>query len=297
MKILIVGNGQIGSAIFHLLKENKQKSIIEIYDKDELKNTSGKTLKECLKDSDFVFLCIPSWQLSKSLKDISIHLKSNTILISLSKGLDISSGKSTDVLIEKNINNPKYALLSGPMFAREIIENKMCFAVGATKDKKIFNKVSALFENTKLVLEYSNKVHSVAMAGVLKNIYTLAISIIDNSIEDNNVKGFLSAKAIGEMDQIAKILKLEEKTIYGTAGIGDFIATVSSRHSQNRKVGEEISSNGSTSSLSEGLVSLPSVLKLLGNKYKKLQILSLIEKIIKNKKNPKNEIEKFLKEI
>ncbi|MEI7765259.1 MAG: NAD(P)-binding domain-containing protein [bacterium] len=297
MKILIIGNGQIGSAIFHLLKENKQKKTIEIYDRDELKNDSGKTLKECLENTDYVFLCIPSWHLEKALKDISIHLKNNTILISLSKGIDMTSGKSVDQLIEKSIKKAKFTLLSGPMFAREIIENKMSFAVSATADKKVFNKVAELFENTKLKLEYSNKVHSVAISGVLKNIYTLAISIIDNSIEDNNIKGFLSAKAVREMEEIMKILKLDEETIYGTSGLGDFIATVSSRHSQNRKVGEEISDNGSTALLSEGLVSLPSIVKLLGKKSKKLPLLSLLEKIIKEKKNPKNEIGKFLKEI
>ena len=40
-KILIVGNGKIGQAIFYLLKSNpsNKKIIIEVYDKDITKNT------------------------------------------------------------------------------------------------------------------------------------------------------------------------------------------------------------------------------------------------------------------
>ena len=301
MKITMIGNGQIGSAILHLLKESEkskfEKNLIEIYDKDETKNISGKTLKECISDTDFIFLCIPSWHLDGILKEISLYIKSETILISVSKGIDINSGKSVDELIGKNIRKGKFALLSGPMFAKEIINGKMSFAVLASKDKKVFPKVSELFSNTKLKLEYSKKVHSVAISGVLKNIYTLIIGIIDSSIEDNNIKGFLSAKAIKEMQEIMKILKLDKKIILGTAGLGDFIATVSSEHSQNRKVGKDISINGSTSLMSEGLASLPSISKILGKKSKKLPLFLLLEKVIQEKKDPKTEIEKFLKEI
>ena len=141
-KIVIVGNGNIGQAILHLLNSNilNKKYSIEVYDKDPIKNKSGKTLKECLIDSDFVFLCLPSWHLDKLLKEISLCAKKETILISLSKGIDATSQKSVDELIEKNTKKMKYALLSGPMFAKEIIVNKMSFGVLASKDINTFRK-------------------------------------------------------------------------------------------------------------------------------------------------------------
>lgn len=300
-KITIIGNGQIGNAILYLLekaqKNKKEKYLIEIYDKDNSKNKSKKTLKECLTDTDFVFLCIPSWHLDKILKEILLDTKKDTILISLSKGIDADSRKSVDEIIEKNIKDMKYALISGPMFAKEIMSDKMSFGVVASKNKNNFTKIKELFRETKLKLEYSKLVHSVAISGVLKNIYTLAISIIDSSLEDNNTKGFFSAKAIKEMKEIMKILKLNRKIILGTSGLGDFFATVSSEHSQNRKVGTEISTKGSTKLLSEGLVSLPPLIKIIGRKYKKLPMLCMLERIVVEKKNAKTEIEKFLKNI
>lgn len=297
-KITIIGNGQIGQAIIHLLNKSGEKYNIDIYDKDDSKNESHKTLKDCLNKSSFVFLCIPSWCLKEILKEISINeIDSKTILISLSKGIDISSKESVDEMIEKNIKKAKYAMLSGPMFAKEILKDKMSFAILASKDKNIFEKVSELFKNTKLKLEYSKKVHSVALSGVLKNIYALAISIISSSLEDNNIKGFLSAKAIKEMRQIMTMLKLDKEIILGTSGMGDFIATVSSEYSQNRKVGIDISTNGSTSIKSEGLVSLPPLISIIGKKYKNLPILYLLERIIIEKKDSKIEIDNFLKEI
>ncbi|MEI7426351.1 MAG: hypothetical protein WCK16_05540 [Candidatus Moraniibacteriota bacterium] len=298
-KILIVGNGKIGQAIYHLLKSNpaNKKNIIEIYDKDITKNKSGKNLSDCSKNANFIFLCIPSWVEEEVLLEIVEHINSKTILIPLSKGLNIASKKSMDELIEKDVKNVKYALLSGPMFAFEICEGKMSYAVLASKDKIVFNKVSELFKYTKLKLEYEHDVHSVAISAVLKNIYTLGIGIIEGSGERNNTKGFLSAVAINEMVAIIKIIKLNEHIVLGTAGVADFIATSSSEHSQNRKLGKEIYEQGCATFKSEGFVSLASLLKMLGKNSKKFAFLSLIERIVINKKNPKLEIEKFLKEI
>ncbi|MEK7572651.1 MAG: NAD(P)-binding domain-containing protein [Patescibacteria group bacterium] len=298
MKITIIGNGQIGQAIIYLLNKSEKKHTIEVYDKDNSKNESHKTLKECLNGTNFIFLCVPSWCLKETLKKISENkIDSQTILISLSKGINASSKESADEMIEKNIKKAKYALLSGPMVAKEILKNEMSFAILASKDKKVFEKVSKLFEGTKLKLEYSKNVRSVAFSGILKNIYTFAISIISNSPADDNLKGFLSAKAIKEMKQIMAILGLDKKIIVGTSGLGDFIATLSSKYSQNKKVGIDISTKGGTFLKSEGLISLPPLISIIGKKYKKLPMLYLLEKVILEKKDSKTEVNNFLKEI
>ncbi|MDP1760574.1 MAG: hypothetical protein Q8L01_04005, partial [Candidatus Woesebacteria bacterium] len=182
-------------------------------------------------------------------------------------------------------------------FAPEIMENKMSYALLASKEKKVFEKVSNLFSGTKLFLEYEKDVHSVAISAVLKNIYTIIFGMIESYGEKNNTRGFLASIAINEMREVMKILKLNEKIIFSIAGIGDFIATSGSEHSQNRKLGKEIFEKGYTTFKSEGFVSLSSLLKMLGKNSKKLPLLSLIERIVVGKKDAKKEIEKFLKEI
>jgi len=168
LKITIVGNGKIGQAIFHLLRSSKiYKSLkIEIYDKDPIKNRSEKSLIECAQGADFIFLCIPSWVEEEALLEMKAVLNKHTTLIALSKGINVSARKSMDELLEKDAKDSKYALLSGPMFAFEIIENKMSYAVLASKDKKVYKKISELFSKTNLTLEYEHDVHSVAIAAV-----------------------------------------------------------------------------------------------------------------------------------
>jgi glycerol-3-phosphate dehydrogenase (NAD(P)+) len=298
-KILIVGNGNIGQAIFYLLNSNplNKKFTIEVYDKNSTKNKSKKALKDCATGANFIFLCIPSWVEEEVLLKIKPFLKRETILISLSKGINMATSKSVDKLIESDVRNAKYALLSGPMFAVEIKKGQMSFAILASKNKTVFEKVSKLFTGTTLKLEYAQDVHSVAISGVLKNIYTLLFGIVDGFRESNNVKGFLATQSLKEMMQIMKILKLNEGMILEISGLGDFIATCESQYSQNRKVGIEIYKKGHTILKSEGLISLPLLLKMLGQKTKNLPLLSLLEEIIVNKKDAKNELKKFFKNL
>jgi len=294
-KIVIVGNGKIGNAILHLLNKNKNKLnySVDIYDKDQTKNTGNKTLKDYLADADFVFLCIPSWCTKQALLDMKPFIKKETIFISVAKGIEASAKQTIDELIEKNLKTKNYALLSGPMFAVEIMEEERSFAVLASKDRKIFTEISKLFTNTRLSLEYSKEVHAVAISAVLKNVYALIVSMIRVPERGNNVEGYLCTKAVEEITGIMKTLKLNPKIGLGVSGLGDFSATASSKFSQNRKVGEEIFNTGKSSIPSEGLVSLPSLLKMIGKKSKEFPLLSLAEKILIKNQDPKTEIEKY----
>jgi glycerol-3-phosphate dehydrogenase (NAD(P)+) len=298
-KIVIVGNGQIGEAISFLLKSNPANSahLLEIFDKEESKNESQKNLKDCVSEADFLFLCVPSWIEEEILSEISSYLPKKTKLIAVAKGISIKTKRTSDKMLEKICQKQKYALLSGPMFAKEIVEGKMSYGILATKKTKTFEEIRKLFENTKLKLEHEKRVSSIAMVAVLKNIYALLLVIIESSGEKNNTKGYLSAKAIVEMGKILKILRLDKKIILSTAGLGDFIATVSSEYSQNRKVGKEIFEKGIPSQKSEGLVSLPSLLEKLDKKSKTLPLLSLLERIVLEQKDAKKEISTFLKKI
>ena len=292
-KIVIIGNGQIGHAILHLLKGIDHN--ILVWDKDHAKNLSDKRLDEILPDTDFLFLCIPSWFMEEALSEISLAVEPKTILISLSKGINVISHWSMDELIEGELPDNRFALLSGPMLAAEIMNGQGSSAIVATKKKETYEGIAELFAGSKIKLEYSNEVHSVAISAALKNIYTLLIGMLDGLGEGDNTRGYFFTKAVNEILEIMKILKLDEKTALGVSGLGDFIATASSKHSQNRRAGEEIAKNSIASKRSEGLVSLPSILKFIGAKKKNLPLISMLERIIIENRSAKTEVEKILK--
>ena len=105
MKAGIIGAGALGSLFAHYFHENLIDFVIyeknhkiaeEILDKG-LILTKGETTRiikpsissspEVLADADIVFLFVKSYSTAEALENVSVHLKSNSIVVSLQNGL------------------------------------------------------------------------------------------------------------------------------------------------------------------------------------------------------------------
>ena len=118
-----------------------------------------------------------------------------------------------------------------------------------------------------------------ALAGVLKNIYAVALGISDGLGVSGNEKGWVTAAATKEMVDVATALGADPKIILGAAGVGDLIATGYSVHSRNREVGIEIVATGKCNIRGEGLNSLPFLMARLGEKARAFPLMTLVNRI------------------
>lgn len=273
MKITIIGYGEIGQAAYKLLKANKE-LVVEVWDK---KGGQGqKSLAETVSLSEVVFICVPSWCVREVLADIKKYLAKNALVVCLAKGIEPADAetmageekkeRTMDAVLQDELSpNQPFCILSGPMLAEELSAGKKGFAVAVSKNKKDFLRLAEIFSGSNLILEYSNDLRGVALCGVLKNIYALGFGIADGLELGSNAKGKLSVLAIREMKKIVKLLGGKDKTVFGVAGIGDFVATAFSRYSRNREAGEELAKTGVCCLESEGYKSIVSIIKLIGN--------------------------------
>ncbi len=276
LKITILGAGAIGQTLGKILKDQSHR--VEFWDKKPAKNQ--KALEKTVPQSDFIFFCFPSSGIAETAKLVSPHLTKKTIIISLAKGISQNHLKTVDEILEKSLpKNQPFALLAGPFLAEEIKNGLPAFGVVASKNRSVFQKMEKLFAKTAVQLEYSKDVKGVALSASLKNVYALLLGIIDGLGLGLNTKGFLTAKAAEEMEEIVKILGGHHATAMSTAGLGDFITTGFSLHSRNRGVGETIGKTGKPSGKSEGFRSASAFVKLLGQKAQKFPLLLKLAKI------------------
>ena len=284
-KIAIIGYGELGRAI-HKLLNNEKGLAIGVWDK---KGGQGqKTLIKTVSSANFIFICVPSWCVRGALADIKPFLDKKALVVCMSKGLEENTLKTMDVVLSEELGDKaKIAILSGPMLAEELSDNKMGFAVAASKNKKDFVRLEEIFHSTGLAVEYSKDLRGVALCGVFKNIYALGLGIVDGLELGGNTKGKLSVVVITEMKAAVKLLGGKEKTALGIAGAGDFIATSFSRYSRNREVGEELAKTGVCCLESEGYKSIASIIKLLGKTADKMIFLNALKSIILENRDPK----------
>lgn len=278
--VLFIGAGNIAKAIEYVIKDNGRVNI-EFWDKEPLKVKNQKPLDSLVPWADIIILCIHSWVMREALLSIIPKLRKETILISVTKGIEDATGLWMDELLEKLLsNNQPYGLLSGPMIAKELSEGRGGAAVYASKDKKSFDAISQLFQNPIFKIEYSSDPSGVAMSGVLKNVYAIGLGIADGLNFGSNIKGWLTMQSIKEMMVIVQKLGGRAETALGSAGFGDFIATGFSPYSRNHALGIELAQTGTFTQKSEGYSSLPQLVKKLNYETKDFSLLHRFRLIV-----------------
>ncbi|MBM3257338.1 MAG: hypothetical protein FJY98_03385 [Candidatus Liptonbacteria bacterium] len=276
-RVVIIGAGKIGSALDSTLREKNLHA--ELWDAFPDKAPQQKTLKEILPQADFLFFCVPSWALQISIDHAAPHIQKNTIIVTLAKGLLPEIQDTTYVFLQKQFPDNAIAFLGGPMLADEITQGKGGVVVAAAADKKAREALQELWSGTSLRTECSADPQSVALAGVLKNIYSLGLGIANGLGWDNNKKGWFISAAVQEMVSILEEMGNSKAVAYSIAGLGDLAATGYSPHSMNYKVGNELVKTGKCELKSEGLISLPILTEILGEKTASYPILEALKHV------------------
>ncbi len=272
--------GNFGSAVQHLLSSVHAQDL-SMWDNDTTKVPDQASLKETLRGASIVFLCVSSWSLREAALATVPHMQDDAIVVCPTKGIEQESLLTSDELLQEIYSDrASVTLLHGPMLAAEILQNLPAFSVLAAPSQEVFNRVRTVFAGSNLHLEYSNDVHGVALAGVLKNIYSIGLGVTSALDLGSNFRGWYVRKAISEMQHIITGLGGNSETAFTDAGIADMIATGFSPYSRNCKVGHEIVQSGECVTVSEGAESLPQMVGILERESLDAPIVSVIAKIV-----------------
>jgi glycerol-3-phosphate dehydrogenase (NAD(P)+) len=285
--VVIIGQGEIGKAVYTVLKP-KHRVSIECWDVDVKACPVKKPLDVIIPKADVVFLCIPSWAIRIAAKDLFDHLKRSTIVVSISKGIDRDADETVDMLLTDVFpKSQPCALLSGPMLAEEMMVGKLSAAVVASTSPIVRKRIMRLFEGTPLRLMPTSDMRGAALCGVLKNIYAIGFAVATTLGCGDNFRGYYMMLVLEEMGRVVNALGGKSETAYTYAGLGDFVATAFSQYSKNHEYGVTLAKEGRVNFDSEGSVSIKPLLELLGKKSKNFCLLERIALIVSRKRAPK----------
>jgi glycerol-3-phosphate dehydrogenase (NAD(P)+) len=289
-RIVIIGAGDIGKAIAHVLRPKK--ADIRLWDKEPGKVIRQGPLSARVTGAEIVFLCVPSFVVAEAAKAIRPFLNSRTLVVSIAKGIDRKSGQTADILLAKILPRQPVALLSGPMLANELLKNLGGAAIVASKSAAARKCLLGMFRHTELHVRTSADVRGVALAGVLKNIYALVLGASDGLGFGWNAKGLIAGEAAREMAAILPLFGGERETAHGLAGFGDLVATGMSPTSRNHETGRLLVQ--AKVQWSEGTASLPFIMKRLGSRSRRFPLLAIAATLLKNPNHGCKALKAFL---
>ena len=88
----------------------------------------------------------------------------------------------------------------------------------------------------------------------LKNVIAIAAGVGDGLGFGDNTKAALLTRGLSEISRLGVAMGGRRETFFGLAGMGDLIATATSRHSRNRHVGESLGRGATLEQTLAGMV-------------------------------------------
>lgn len=257
-KIAVIGSGSWGVALSmhlasmgHIVKIwsfaeeeanliNKEKKCVflpEITIPDNV--TCYTNFEEALEDTDLIIHVTPSKFVRNILKQYK-HLVNEQPIVMCAKGFERETLNSLDEIIEEELPNHPYAVLSGPSHAEEVSKQIPTAMVVAAKDEALQEEVRSTFMNEKMRIYTSFDIKGVELGGALKNIIAFCAGIAAELGLGDNSFAALITRGLTEISRLGVKMGGKQDTFYGLTGLGDLIVTCLSEHSRNRRAGKLI---------------------------------------------------------
>ena len=198
-------------------------------------------LGDALHETLMVLLAAPSHATRDLLIAMSPLLDEQAIIVGVSKGIEIESGKRiSEIAKEVVAGSHSYVCLSGPSFAKEVVEGHPTAIVAASRDaaaaRMVQNDLS--FENLRI---YTNAdVIGTELGGSVKNVMAIAAGMTAGLGFGANSVAALITRGLAEITRLALREGAQVETLMGLAGLGDLVLTCTGSLSRNRFVGEEL---------------------------------------------------------
>ncbi|HSG59581.1 MAG TPA: NAD(P)H-dependent glycerol-3-phosphate dehydrogenase [Woeseiaceae bacterium] len=251
-------------------------------------------IEEAVAHKDVIVMGVPSHSFRDVLEQIKPHVRPWVPIISLSKGLELSTRKRMTQLINEVLPGHPAGVLTGPNLAREIMAGYAAGSVVAMEDEVIVRELQKLFHSG-LFRVYTNlDVIGCELGGVLKNIIAIAAGMGDGLGAGDNTRSAVITRGLAEITRLGVAMGGKRRTFAGLAGTGDLIATCTSPQSRNRTVGYELGKGRSIEEITdemfmvaEGVNSAPAVMALADEHGVNMPIAREVFQVVQGRRTPR----------
>ncbi len=259
-QISLVGDGSWGTAILKMLhtrhpyrvrwwvRDPKDVRYIKAHGRNPGYLSSVKLIKsrlkpssklsKVLKDTNYVFLTVPSAYLRESLAQIDPRELEGKIVISSIKGMMPKKDYLVSDFLELEYGVPrdKILMVSGPCHAEEVAMERNSYLTVAG-NRQYAEQVAEMLRCDFVRVTVSDDLKGVEYSAVMKNIYAMACGITHGLNLGDNFQAVLVSNAMEEIKLLMGHLHPQFRDIEASAYLGDLLVTAYSPFSRNRTFG------------------------------------------------------------
>jgi glycerol-3-phosphate dehydrogenase (NAD(P)+) len=273
LTVAVLGGGSFGTAIANIIANNGHETFLWMRDegvaeeceqqRENRRYLPGVTLTAGLQvtadlaravsASDLIFVSIPSHSFRDVVQRIEPYLKTEAIVISTAKGIEPQGFTLMSQILEQELPAHRIGVLSGPNFAKEIVQHQQTGTVIASEDESVVQCVQKTLRSETFRVYANRDRYGVELGGALKNIYAIVCGMAAALGAGQNTQAMLLTRSLAEMGRLANSLGADPMTFLGLAGVGDLILTCTSNLSRNYRVGYQLGQGKSLDEVVNGL--------------------------------------------
>ena len=255
-KVAVLGGGSFGTVLANIAASNGFNVSLWVRDADQAlrinsegantdyhpelklsdKIEASDDLNKVINEAKLILIATPSSIFQNIIERIKPLIDNNAFLISCTKGILSDPFRLLSDVISDQIAND-IGVLSGPNLAKEIADNKIAGTVIASENEELISSVKSVLSSDTFKIYSSKDMQGVELAGALKNIYAIVCGMADSMNVGENAIGLILTRSMAEMSRFAVAKGADPITFLGLSGMGDLVATCTSKLSRNYQLG------------------------------------------------------------
>ncbi len=288
MNVAVIGGGGWGTALSSVLARKGHAVRLWVYEADLAKRLAETRrndiylpgveippsivvtplLAEAAAGADLILLVTPSHALRATAVRLAVEARSTfaaaPLVVVATKGIEKGTLRRMSEVVSETLPSPAGedpVVLAGPSHAEEVARQVPAAIVAASRNRERATAVQEACSTESFRIYTNDDVIGVEVGVSLKNVVAIAAGISDGLGFGDSTKAALLTRGLAEMSRLGCAMGARAETFAGLAGMGDLIATATSRHSRNRRLGEAV---GRGATLAEALASSPMVSEGVG---------------------------------
>lgn len=231
-------------------------------------------------NNDMIIISIGCQYFRGLCKELSAYdLNGKTFLLAM-KGLEYPNASTMlDIMRQEIKQDIHIGTLGGPGHVQDYMKKVPSCAVIDSDEEATKDFLIKALSSDLIRFYYGADLVGNQVGAALKNVIGIAAGILDG-LEWYGLKGALMARAPVEVGRFIAALGGDSRTAYGLSHLGDYEATLFSKHSHNRTYGENFARGENFGKLAEGVATLKAVKQIADDKGVDMPICQALYRVI-----------------
>ena len=282
--------GRESSARMQRLMQERKNDLLTLPERMRLTTSLAEAA-----EAETIVISIGSQNLQGLMDQLASRgVRSKTFVLCM-KGLEAGTGRRLSEIVRSTLDaSNRVAVWLGPGHVQEFTAGVPNCMVIDSSDPALKEELAEAFAGDLIRFYYGEDLLGNEIGAAAKNVIGIAAGMLDG-LSLTTLKGALMSRGTREIARLIAAMGGNELSAYGLCHLGDYEATVFSRHSQNRRFGEAFVRGEAYDKLAEGYYTVRALIKLGAEYGVELPICQAVYDILFEGRDPRSALDALFK--